>query len=468
MEIVEKKISLSLCEEPIPYAYEESPVLTAEDYSKRIADMWAMPQSDDCDAIVVYGDREHYSNVYYYTGYDVRWEETLLILVRNQKPVLIVGNEGIGYTKGLVSDLDIKMYQTFSLMGQPNDERSKTLSAYFAESGIKKGTRIGLIGWKAYRDDLFADSELLTDIPYYIVRTLAGLAGIENLHNATDILADCEYGQKHNVSAKEIIQFDLAGTKISRGIYNCIKNAKPGMTGRELAQFVGFDGQPGNMYPDIKIGQDVFKGVCGTQPLEKLAYGMHFSAGYGLRGSLVHHLGIYARSSADYPKDFDKYLEDFLKPYFASIVHWYEMMQIGTECGDIYQMLADELGMEKFNISLNPGHLTHTDEWTNSPFFAGSKIKLSSGMAFQCDYTVKFQSPLVKAHIEDGLVLADENLREEIKKLSPTCWSRIEARQKFIRNILNINLPAEVLPLSDLSCICFPYMANTSIVLAKA
>ena len=43
MEIVEKKISLSLCEEPIPYAYEESPVLTAEDYSKRIADMWAMP-----------------------------------------------------------------------------------------------------------------------------------------------------------------------------------------------------------------------------------------------------------------------------------------------------------------------------------------------------------------------------------------------------------------------------------------
>ena len=152
---------------------------------------------------------------------------------------------------------------------------------------------------------------------------------------------------------------------------------------------------------------------------------------------------------------------------FACVVKWYEMMKIGANCGDIYDMVEDMLGMEKFGISLNPGHLTHTDEWTNSPIQKGSNVTVRSGMAFQCDYTVTFQKPFMSAHVEDGLIVADQQLRDEIKQISPTAWQRIKDRQDFIREVLNINLPEEVLPLSDLSCVCFPYMADTTIVLAK-
>ena len=88
-------------------------------------------------------------------------------------------------------------------------------------------------------------------------------------------------------------------------------------------------------------------------------------------------------------------------------------------------------------------------------------------MAFQCDYTVTFNEPYMSAHVEDGLVVADEKLRNEIEAIAPTCYKRLLARQKFIREVLNINLPEEVLPLSDLSCVCYPYMADTSVVLAK-
>ena len=114
----------------------------------------------------------------------------------------------------------------------------------------------------------------------------------------------------------------------------------------------------------------------------------------------------------------------------------------------------------------NPGHLTHTDEWTNSPIYRGSNIPVRSGMAFQCDYTVTKKEPFMSAHMEDGLVIADSELRDAVAQLSPSCWERILNRREFIRGELGIKLPEEVLPLSDLSCVFFPYMADTSIVLA--
>ena len=221
MKAVERKVPLTLCEQPVPCRYEETPEFTAEDYSRRIEAAWAAPQAADMDVLIVYGDREHFSNVHYFTGYDVRWEETLLLLARGVRPVLLVGNEGLGYTAGLTAELDVKMYQSFSLMGQPNDRRSRKLTDYFSDFGIGPGVKVGLIGWKVYRPELFEKGELLTDIPYYIVRALASLTGTDHLYNVTDLLTDCEHGLKHNVSAKEIVQYELAGTTVSTSVKDC-------------------------------------------------------------------------------------------------------------------------------------------------------------------------------------------------------------------------------------------------------
>lgn len=83
----------------MPVHPEEIPVLGKEDYEGRMARLWEMPQAEGYDTIVIYGDREHFSNVDYFTGYDARWEETLLILPRHGRPGILVGNEGIGYVK---------------------------------------------------------------------------------------------------------------------------------------------------------------------------------------------------------------------------------------------------------------------------------------------------------------------------------------------------------------------------------
>lgn len=467
MKIIEKRIPLTICENPVACAYEEMPKMTGQDYRERLLQLWNMPQAADYDQIVIYGDREHFSNIHYFTGYDPRWEESLLILNRGKLPVLLVGNEGIGYTESLSAELNIQMYQTLSLMGQPNDGRSKKLTDIFKDSGIQKDSKVGLIGWKAYDVNNFNGLSLVSDVPYYIVKTLEQIVTEGAIFNATDLLSDCEYGLKHHVSAKEIVQYEMNGTFVSRSVYHFLKNVRPGMSETEAAQLLELDARPLNMHPNINFGRNAEIGLMSPMPDSRLEYGMPMGVGYGMRGSLVHKSGMYVRNHDELPERSKDYVEDFLKPYFACVVRWYEMMKIGTSCGDIYEMVDTMLGMEKFGITLNPGHLEHTDEWTNSPFKKDSQVKIHSGMMFQCDYTVSFADPKMTAHIEDGLVIADETLREEIQQISPACYERIMARKKFIREQLNIELPEEVLPMSDLTLICNPYMADISVMLAK-
>jgi creatinase/prolidase-like protein len=46
---------------------------------------------------VIYGDREHFANLAYLTGFDPRFEESLLIVGRTGSPLILVGNECEAY-----------------------------------------------------------------------------------------------------------------------------------------------------------------------------------------------------------------------------------------------------------------------------------------------------------------------------------------------------------------------------------
>lgn len=464
--IIEKQAVITMCETPVPIDYSEVPETIGEDYLQRIERLWNMEQSAEYTSVVVYGDREHFSNLFYFTGYDPRFEEALLILKKGKKPTIIVGNEGMGYIQKVPYDINVILYQTFGLMGQPNESSASLKDILKREVG-EEGAYIGLIGWKSYIKDLFDIGTCVSDVPSYIVKTLADVVGREAIENATDLLMDNEYGLRHHVSAKEIVQFELQATKVSRGTYNAIKNMKEGMTEIEVSALLGIDGDPVCTHPNVNFGdKNVSLGLNSPDYYTELKYGEPAGVGYGLRGSLVHKSGMYIRDMEDLAEDKKHYIEEVAKPYFASVVSWYEMMQIGTSYGEIYDMIEKDLGFEKFNIVLNPGHLIHTDEWTNSPFTKGNKQKIHSGSVLQCDYSVCFKEPYLPCHIEDGLAIGNEALHNEIREISPSCYKRIMERKQFMRKVLNIDLPEEVLPLSDLPAVCFPYMADISIVLA--
>ena len=66
--------------------------------------------------------------------------------------------------------------------------------------------------------------------------------------------------------------------------------------------------------------------------------------------------------------------------------------------------------------------------------------------------------------MEDGYVLADENLRAELKEKYPECYNRCQKRRDFMKEILGIALHEEVLPLADTCGLISPYLLKPETV----
>ena len=85
-----------------------------------------------------------------------------------------------------------------------------------------------------------------------------------------------------------------------------------------------------------------------------------------------------------------------------------------------------------FTFGLNIGHQIAADEWTDSMSATGSNKKVRSGMYWQADFFAAIATPHFGAFAEDGVVVADAKLREEIKRRWPSAWKRFQARRRFM------------------------------------
>src|SRR5699024_2667606 len=109
-----------------------------------------------CDWIIVYGDREHFGNLFYLTGFDPRFEEALLVIGPVNSKYLLVGNEGVDHSHKANVDAEVLLCPPFSLMVQ---ERSKTPRRDNIVRGIgrKKEAIVGVCALK-----YLEEAELIT------------------------------------------------------------------------------------------------------------------------------------------------------------------------------------------------------------------------------------------------------------------------------------------------------------------
>src|SRR5581483_7155958 len=133
---------------------------------------------------------------------------------------------------------------------------------------------------------------------------------------------------------------------------------------------------------------------------------------------------------------------------------WFGLMKLGTPGHAVYDLIQHRLPFDKFGVYLNPGHLIHLDEWMSSPFYAASEVPVSSGMAIQVD-VIPQSATYFSTRMEDGIVIADGELRAELKNSAPDCYNRCQNRRSFMSDVLGIELPEEVLPLSN-TCAIVP------------
>jgi hypothetical protein len=422
---------------------QELPQIAAGEFEERIA---ALLAAVDADWAVVYGDREHAASLLFLTNLDPRFEEALLVIGRERR-TLIVGPEDVGYVPVVPIELDVICCPTLGLMGI---ERSggPTVDQALRSAGIAEGDRVGVVGWKAVELGEWSGAFPPIFAPAFFVDTLREITGsTELVVDATPTLTSARSGLRTFCSADQIAIFEWGASRCSSWVMGILRAAQPGVSEREAFQGVPWGGEPLSYHPVFASGPDVAVGLCSPSP-RRLALGDAAIAAIGLWGGNCARGGIVAASDADLKAESEGYLKRMAIPYWRAIATWYEALELGASGGDMFDEITRLLEGEAFASSLNPGHLIHYEEWLNSPIRAGSNDPIASGMLLQSDIIPTGIRPGWTANCEDTIGIADAGLRAQIESRHPALWSRITARQAFMRDRLGIAVRDEVLPLS--------------------
>jgi len=432
----------------MPDAMPEIPPAT---YAARIARLRDRASARGLDQVIVYADREHSASLSYLTGFDPRFEEALLIFGPDGDPAILVGNECWGMAGAAPLPMRRHRFQDFSLPMQPRD-RSFPLASILAEEGIGPGTHVGLVGWKTYRHPG------MSDVPAYLTDELrVAVGGSGSVENVTDLLIDPSEGLRVINEVEQVAAFEWASCHTSQGVRSLLRGIRPGMSEREAVALLGWNGWPLSCHLMLTAGPRAALGLLspGDRRIER---GDPFTTAFGIWGALTCRAGFVVEDADELPGAIRDYVERLVGPYFAAIAAWYAALHIGQTGGALQAIIDQHLSDPFYGIFLNPGHQIHLDEWVSSPIYQGSTVELRSGMAFQVDVIPATGTDYFTTNIEDGIVLADDALRDQLARLYPDLWSRVERRRAFMSTSLGIDLHPDVLPLSNLPAVLAPFL----------
>lgn len=414
-------------------------------------------KEDKIDVLFVYADREHGTNFGYLAGFEPRFEEAVLVLHSCGKAYMLLGNESV--RMGQYSRIAVEVVHTpyFSLPNQPMGN-TKTLAELIESAGVSEGMNAGIAGWKLFTSSL-EDNEQIFDVPYFIVHAVKKVVGeAGRVWNATSLFIHPGKGVRVNMNANEIAHYEFGASVASSCVLQVLDKLKPGLTEMELASELAVYGQPNNVQTICATG-DRFTNAVVAPRAKKVSIGDKFASTLGYRGGLTSRSAYVVSTKEELPIEVEDYLDVVARPYYAASVTWYENMAIGITGQEMYDLIESVLPKSKYGWKLNPGHLTAGEEWMSSPIYPGSDIAVSSGMLFQMDI-IPSVSGYGGANAEDGVAIADEELRKELATTYPEVWERIQARRDYMIHTLGIQLKPEILPLSNINGYMRPYLLN--------
>jgi Xaa-Pro aminopeptidase len=438
-----------------------APELPAAIYPVRVERLRERAAARGYDRLVVYADREHSANLSYLTGFDPRFEEAILVLGPDGMPVLLAGNECLGLAGVAPLPVEAVLFQELSLPGQPRD-RSRPLETILGDAGVRQGSKVGVVGWKAPRDRAWLEA------PSFLVdalRTLVGPSGL--VENATDLLVDAADGLRVINEPAQIAAFEHASCETSNGIRDLLFGLRPGLREREAVALLGWSGAPLSCHLMLTAGPRARHGLLspGDRVIER---GDPLTAAFGIWGALTCRAGFVTENADGLPAAIGDYVERLVAPYFEAVAEWYGALRVGQTGGTLQAIIDRRLGDPFYGIFLNPGHQLHLDEWVNSPVGPDSRIELRSGMVLQVDIIPATGGPYFTTNIEDGIALADADLRTRLARDYPALWERVELRRAFMRDQLGIELHPDVLPLSNIPAHLPPFLLTPDRVMTLA
>jgi len=444
---------------------QDYPVLSAEVYRARLERLQRRMKEREFDATVIYGDREHAANFAWVTGFEPRFEEAIAVVTQEGQITALLGNECLSLTEWTNADVKGIHWPPLSLISQPRDG-ARPLRDLLQEAGVTSGQRVGLAGWKYYDAAEFDEPEHAFETPGYLVEALRNVAGgRDRASNATDLFMSPEDGLRTDNEPAEVARLEFAASLVSQGIADLLAALEPGKTELELAECLNSKGLPLSCHPMVSSGAKASYGL--TSPSSNVVQlGDAFTTAFGICGGLTCRAGYVAASTADLPSEFPNWIGEVAKPFYAAAVNWYQSIRVGMNGDELFDLIESLIPRSRFGWVLNPGHLLGMDEWISSPVHPGSDVPFRSGMAVQMDIIPAPPEGCSGGNVEDGIVLADESLREGLAAEFPGVWERIQKRRGFMSDVLGIRLDESVLPLSSTPALWRPLLMNREGALA--
>lgn len=429
----------------------EVPLLPPQVFARRAARLREAQQTAGLDCLAIYADREHNANLAWLSGFDPRFEEALWIQADGLRPTLLVGNENLSFAASqLRLPAEVVLYQPFSL---PNQDRSRSadLGALLRRAGVRPGMRCGLIGWKPQER---------SEVPYWIVRALAEILGDEP-GNATGLLMDPDRGLRTMLEPEMIRFCEYVSSLTSTSVREWVFSLREGLSERESAAALRSYGLELSCHAMVNFGRPIPSGLKSPRNA-RVVSGEYAQCAFGLIGALTCRAGrLIGRDDLGKRGDDDDYLA-LVENYLQVVRAWFAAMRIGVTGGAVVAA-ADAVRSSAWEPAVNQGHLIHLDEWVSSPFFGASTATLKSGYAIQQDIIpVPRRGPAVM-NMEDGIVLADPDLRNRLARLDSEMMRRCQERRALMES-LGYEIAPEVLPLSNIAGAFFPFLLTPKYV----
>lgn len=438
------------------------PDLSLAECSARLAALRAAAAMRGFDALVIYGDREHSANLQWLTGFDPRFEEAILV-VTPDRALLMAGNECLPYTQisPLVQsgEVAVVLCASLSLMSQP---RGTARLPDLLQRALPKGGKLGAIGWKWFGADEVDDPATALDVPAFVADPMRALGG--RVENATDLMMHPSHGLRARVDAAQIARLEFANSAAANALRRMVFAFHDGMSDFAAYEAAHVSGLPLGCHSTFATGARATQGLMGPSG-QHLVRGNPISFNICHWGSNICRAGWLARGPADLPPAAQDYLAVFAGPYVQAMSLWCSMMQPGVKGGAVQAAIFKALPADPFNLFLNPGHLIGMDEWLSSPIYEGSDEPLASGMAMQMD-VIPSHEIYGSTRMEDGYVIADAALRADLTRDFPEVMERCQARARFMREVIGMQVPEGLLPLADTCGIVAPWLLDPAQVIA--
>ncbi len=425
-----------------------APAIPAATYARRCDTAYAKAA---CDWLLVYADREHHANMAFLSGFEPRFEESLLLLGPGARRVLVVGNEGLGYAPvaGLPR-LEVVLSQSMSLMGQDRSQKPD-LCAVLREIGLKLGQRIGIVGWKYLEAEEWDAPGVGFFAPDMLVAILARIiGGRDGLIDATPVLMHPVTGLRAVVDADQIAAHEWGAARAAAALWRVLAGTQAGESEFVAAARMGYAGEVLTAHVMLASGDRQSPVIGMRSPTARtMRKGDGVTSAIGYWGGLSCRAGLVTDHDADFLAA--------ASAYFAGLMSWYETADIGVEGGAVFAAVTETLARGKLRSALNPGHLTGHDEWVHTPIRPGSTERIASGMPFQVDIIPVPMPAGWALNCEDGVAFADTGLRAELKAKHPAVAARIEQRRAFMRDQLGVAVKDAILPLSSTPLCLAPF-----------